>query len=422
MPNVIETAVEYAINAVDTYLVTESCTALLERDRKYFDLNFKGKGQIRIMDILLDSLADYSRAGSGDAGEGYTNYNGVGHADGYKIGHASAKWTTYGLRYDRGRSFIIDDQDNDETGGQLVANLLIAFIKEKVVPEKDATCFSAIAEKAYASLGNRVTETPTAEEGDSNILNLFEKGFAWLGNHGVADKDQAIYISQSEYYKVATAGNLNRYITQGDFKSERGVTFHLKAYGGRPITVVPDDRFYTDIVVGNGYAPSANSKAINYIIVDTKCVLPVTKVETTRVFKPDQVQDYDGYRINFRLYHDTIIPKNKIVGCYVSVGNTAGTSVANVLSLANRAGNVANSFVVDAYFTQPAALRGDLYMNTTTAFKVGSKYQASATNIKVEVGKENVVEQATTEAYFALVDSTGTAIAVSNGKIALSKK
>ena len=161
---------------------------------------------------------------------------------------------------------------------------------------------------------------------------------------------------------------------------------------------------------------------INYIIVDTKCVLPVTKVETTRVFKPDQVQDYDGYRINFRLYHDTIVPKNKIVGCYVSVGNTAGTSVANILSLANRAGNVANSFVVDAYFTQPAALRGDLLMNTTTAFKVGTKYQAGSTNIKVEVGKENVVEQSTNDAYFALVDSTGTALAVSNGKIALSKK
>ena len=34
MPNAIETAVEYAIRAVDTYLVTESCTALLERDKK----------------------------------------------------------------------------------------------------------------------------------------------------------------------------------------------------------------------------------------------------------------------------------------------------------------------------------------------------------------------------------------------------
>lgn len=422
--NSFETITGYITKAVDTYLATESCTRLLERGDKFIDLNFNGKGEVRIYDLLLDGLADYKRAGSATDGEGYSNYNGNSHGDGYKIGNATGHWTTYSLRYDRGRQFQIDSSDNEETDGLIIANTLLEFISTKVVPEKDETTFSAIAERTFVSLGNQVTETPTSAKGAANLLDLWEKGFAWLTNHGVPSNDQVIYISASTSYLLNTNENLSRFITQADFRSERGVTFHLRSYGGRPIEVVPDDRFYTDVIVDdNGYHASANSKAINYMIVSKKSVLPITKVEKSKVFKPEDVQDFDGYKVNFRLYHDTIVPKNKVVGCYCSIGAAAGSTVANVLSLALKAGSVANSFAVEGVYTTPAGIRGNLLMNPSAAFAVGTKYNAGGSIVSVPTdGSSVTVASATNDAYFALVASDGTAVAVSNGKIALGKK
>lgn len=416
---------KYVTNAVDTVMVTESKTRLLEVDRKYLDLNFDEAGAVRIMDILLDGLANYHNANTFNTGDGHTNYNGAGHNDGYKVGNVSAKWTRYDLAYDRGRQFQIDSRNNEENAGLLLANLVLEFIRTKVVPEKDETCFSRIAGRTYASLGNKVTETPTATKGASNLLDLFEKGFTWLTNQGVEAENQIIYVSASTDLLLSTNENLSRYITQTDFRSDRGVTFTLRAYKGRPIEVVPDDRFYDNVVVDdNGYHPATGSKLINYMICAKKAVIPVTKIETARVFRPEMVQDFDGYKFNFRLYHDTIVPKNKIVGCYVSLSGTAATTAASKLNLALEPGAVVNGFHVAGVFTNPAGLLGNLVLNAKAAFTVGTKYNVAGDIVAVDTSdkNDNVVDAATTEAYFALLGQDGTAIAVSNGKINLSKK
>ena len=162
MANSFELITKYISNAIDTVFATESKSAIFEKGEKFMDLNFKEAGYVKIANILLDGLSNYYRAGHNEADGGYSNYNGVGHNDGYKVGSASITWEIKRLRYLRGRQFQIDDTDNEETAGLLIANILREFLRTKVVPEVDAVRFSTIASSANAFLGNLVTETPVS--------------------------------------------------------------------------------------------------------------------------------------------------------------------------------------------------------------------------------------------------------------------
>lgn len=405
---------KYLTKAVDTVFATESKTALLENGQKYIDVSFEQAGYVRILDILMDGLSDYHRANSNKATNGYTNYNGVGHNDGYAVGDATAKWVVYPLAYDRGKQFQIDNMDNEENAGLIIANLLSEFLRTKVVPEVDAVRFSKIAGTAYSSLGNLVTETPTTTKGDANeILHLWNKGFEWLTEHEVPEEEQVIFVSPSTWTTLNNTEELYKKLTQEEYRSEMGVKFNFPAYNGRPIIVVPSDRFYNKIDVGsNGYAPATDSKVINYMIVSKKAIVPVVKLQKSKIFGPDAVQDFDGYKVNFRLYHDVIIPKNKITGCYVSLSAVAATTKSSVLNVA--LSKVSTGYTLDAFFTMPAGMNGTIIHNST-AFTLGATASSAQLGKAIAVGDTftATTTSATTE-YFALVDRSNKIIAVSS--------
>lgn len=163
MANVIDTITKYSTEALDTVLATESKTAVLELSKKWLNLNFNKAGKVEILDIVMDGLSNYYRANSATADSGRSNYNASGvHGDGYKVGNTQAHWQIYSLAYDRGKQFQIDEMDDEETAGLMIANVLKEFLRTQVVPEVDAVRFARIAGAAYTSMGNKVVETPNA--------------------------------------------------------------------------------------------------------------------------------------------------------------------------------------------------------------------------------------------------------------------
>ena len=419
MANNIQLIEKYLPEVVDKVLATESKTALLENGQKFIDLNFKEAGYVRILSILMDGLSDYYRVNHvGQANSlayAHDNQNnGADYRDGYARGNASATWELFQLQYDRGKQFLIDYIDNEETAGAVIANLLGEFLRTKVIPEIDALRFSKIAGKANAGLGNLVTETSFSND----ILQKWNTAIEWLTEHEVPEEDQVIFVSPAIYTIVQNSTELTKFITQEDFRSERGVTFQLQAYNGRPIVVVPSDRFYTDIVIGaNGYYPAAGSKVINYIVCSKKAVVPVVKLNKSKVWNPESVQDFDGYKVNVRIYHDVFVPKNKVPAIYVSVSNTTASTKASKLDLVLSTGSVQNAYVLDEWYTTPAGILGSV-VTSQNAFTLGTVVTVDGTSIAAVTPGSDYVET-NSSAYFALIDSANRVVAIS-GSITLT--
>lgn len=414
MANSIALITKYLPNVVDKVFAEDSKTALLVSGGKYVDINFREAGYVKIFSILMDGLSDYYRVNhvgqENSLSYAHDNQNnGANYRDGYQRGNVSGEWEIFKLRYDRGKQFLVDNMDNEETAGQIIANLLAEFLRTKVVPEVDIVRFSTIASKCNATLGNLVVETIAENTALKNIISAQE----WLKDHEVPEEDQILFVSPAFNTLLQNSTELTKFITQADFRSEKGVTFRLNAFNGMPIVVVPSDRFYTDVIVGqNGYAPSATSKVMNYMICSRKACVPIVKLEKSKVWSPETQDDFDGYKVNLRIYHDLIVPKNKVVGSYVSVSNTLATTKASLLELALVTGSVQNAYKVDGVYTTPSGMLGSI-VSSKNAFTLKSTPTIDGTIIKnVDVtGGDNVETEA--KVYFAMIDGSGSVIATS---------
>lgn len=391
--------------AIDTVLTQEAKTNVLVNGSKFIDLNFKETGYVKVMSLLMDGLSDYYRVnnGLGSASNGYSTYP---SNDGYKVGDTSAKWELFQLEYDRGRQFRVDNMDNEETAGLVIGNLLAEFLRTKVVPEVDAVRFSKMAKKCNVALGNLVSETINANQ----IIGRFNSAFEWLFEHGVPEEEQVIFVSPNVMTLIRNTTELYKRLTQDEYRNS-DVTFTIEKYEGRQIIEVPSNRFFTGVVTtDNGYMPSANSYVINFMIASKKAVVPVVKLEKSKIWTPEQVQDFDGYKVNFRMYHDIIIPKNKVPAIYTSVSSVAGTSKTNLLSVALT--KVNSGYTLDAYYTTPVGLMGTV-VRSATAFTLGNTYTTSSSVVEVGEGDTFTKFASETAQYFALLDGSGKCIAVS---------
>lgn len=394
---------KYLQNAIDTVFVTDSKTKILENGSNFIDVNFNQAGYVRVMSLLMDGLSDYYRANGASTGDNYTHYP---QGDGYKTGSAEGTWELFKLDYDRGKQFQIDAMDDEESAGLLIGNLLTQFLKTKVVPEVDAVRFSKMAEKCSSTLGNYKSETIA----ENKIISNFNSAFEWLAEHEVPEEEQVIFVNPAVMSLIRNTTELYKKLSQSDYK-EGDVSFKLATYEGRPIIEVPSNRFFTNVETGvNGYYATSDSKVVNYMVVSKRAIIPVVKLNKSKIWTPNEVQDFDGYKVNFRMYHDVIIPKNKIAGVYTSVGTTVATAKSNILSV-----NVVKSgtnFNLKEYFTNPAGIMGKV-VYSTAEITTGSTVTSEDTNKVITVGVDFTKIGSETEGYFALVDGNDVAVAVS---------
>lgn len=406
MANAIARIEKYMQNAIDTVFAVESKTKILENGSKFIDVNFKEAGYVKVMSILMDGLSDYYRVnnGLGSSNNGYSAYPTL---DGYKVGDAQATWELFQLRYDRGKQFRIDNMDNEETAGLMIGNLLTEFLRTKVVPEADAVRFSTLASKCSVSLGNLITEDISA----NTIISKFNTAYEWLTEHEVPEEEQVIFCNPAVMNQIRNTTELYKRLSQAEYKGD--VSFTIETYEGRPIIVVPTNRFFTDVQVGaNGYLPSSSSKVINFIVCSKKAVIPIVKLEKSKIWTPDQVQDFDGYKVNFRMYHDCLVPKNKLAGVYTSVASTTLASSKTALLSVDLSVDT-GVYKLEQFYTQPAGLLGKVVVSASE-LTLGATITVNETTVKtLPVGGTFSKFSTETAEYFALLDNNNVAIAVS---------
>lgn len=286
---------------LDEIYKAESKTAILDtaQDRVRWSDEYH---TFYLFETDMVGLADYSRN------------------DGFVRGDVTAGWRAYAPQWDRGRQFVVDRLDNDESAGMAFGTLAGEFIRTKVVPEKDALRFATYANGAYS--GNQATESLNNSAG---VIAALDTATETLDDAEVPYEGRILFVNPT-IYKLFKGG-ITRYTMNG----ENGIDYNIEMYNDMRVITVPSGRFNTSITLAQpdshddagGY--TATGSTINFMIIHPSAVMQATKFAAPRIFSPEVNQQAQGWMYDFRDYHGAWVKNQKKNGIYVSAASFPST-------------------------------------------------------------------------------------------------
>lgn len=276
---------------LDEVYKLSSLTARMDANTKA--VNFAGANVVNVFKTNPIGLGDYSRV------------------SGYKAGQVLGAWETLTLATERGRGFVIDRMDDEETLGMAFGTLASEFIRTEVAPELDAYRFSKYA--STASINGTAADLAA-----NDIVAALDAAKLELDKDEVPSEGRILYISDTCLSYLES--KVSRFLG-----NDNSVDKRVMRYSGMDVIMVPQTRFYTsvDLVSGSdgvdagGYSKSSGAKDINFMIIHPSAVLQVAKHESLKVFTPEQNQTTDGWLMQYRIYHDAFVYANKLDGVYL---------------------------------------------------------------------------------------------------------
>lgn len=300
MANDIELVTKYLPLLDEVYRVNAK-SSILEADAAMVQQTADAK-VIKINKLDMDGLGDYSRQ------------------DGYPVGSIVSDWETHEFENDRGRRFNLDKMDNLENLGMAFLNMAGQFMKQKVIPEKDAYTFAKIA-------GTAGIEGTTGSLTSANTKQAIETALSTLGENEVDEGNMVLFITPT------VKGNLEAQLTRS---LSSGVTEYgqkIEYFNDIPLITVPQTRFYNgiDLLDGTstgetaggykkhtstGASGDANAVDVNFILMDRAAAISIAKNNVAQIFSPEVNQLHDGWTFNYRFYYDVFVMDNKKKGIY----------------------------------------------------------------------------------------------------------
>lgn len=282
------TLAEKFLPVIDDIYKKQSVTQILDNDTQ---VNFVGANKVQVLKTSTTGLGDYSRE------------------DGYPKGDVTATWETMTLSVERGKELSIDRMDNEETLGMAFGAVTGSFMREWVIPEIDVYRF---AKYASAEGISKVSGTLTAE----NILAAIDEAKKQMDADEIPEEGRILFVN-SDLQLL-----LNQSVSRC-YGSDAAVNTIMGTYNGMQVVYVPSSRFVTKVdladgATGTGFMKSADAENINFMLVYPGSVLQVQKFAMPKIFTPDENQDKDMWKFQFRLYHDCFVYDNKAKGIYVN--------------------------------------------------------------------------------------------------------
>ena len=293
--NTVSLAQKY-IPRLDEVYKRESVSAILDTS----NVEWVGADTIKIYKFSTVGMANYDRGG------------------GFVAGDTTGGWETFQLTVDRGRSYLLDYLDDEESMSMLVASQLSQTERTEVIPEIDAYTFATLASKSGISAA-----TPAQiVVGTTDVPALIAAAEAKMDNDEVPYEGRILFVSPDCYN--ALKAKIERRI----INSENNVNMNVEYFDDMRIIRVPQTRFNTSVTLSSasahdgagGFALAGN--AINFMIVHPSAVIKVMKHRLVRVFNPAQNPTADGYLINYRYCAGVFVPDNKVKGIYLHAGTT----------------------------------------------------------------------------------------------------
>lgn len=252
-------------------------------------VEYSGGKYVIMHELTVDGLGDYDRQ------------------LGYPRGNIGGSKKQYELTMDRGREFLIDAADNDETGFLVnVANAMSVFQRDHVIPEVDSYRYSKIFSIVNANKNSNIL---TADIDTANITATLLDDIAAVRD-AIGDVPLVITMSGLTQKYLGREFQLNLdYVTmvKGELHTK------VKALDGNPLNIIPSSRLksaytYKDGVSAGqeagGFAATVGAKDIKWIITPMGGPKAVGKIDKMRAFSPEEYQAAHAWKTDYRLFHD----------------------------------------------------------------------------------------------------------------------
>ena len=149
------------------------------------------------------------------------------------------------------------------------------------------------------------------------VIDAIDEGIKTLDDADVPKQSRVMFVSNLVYKLLKQSGEFFniRVATTSNSILDRDVT----TFDSMPLIAVPQTRFYSDIDLSatNGYAKAAGAKDLNFVIADSSSVSAITNYIAPKIVTPEYNNDADAFIFGYRVFHDLIIPKNKLNGVYI---------------------------------------------------------------------------------------------------------
>lgn len=259
-------------------------------------VDFTGTNTVKVMKVSTTGLGDYSRE------------------NGYPAGDVTVTWESLRLTEERGKEMSIDRMDDEETLGKAFGLAMSEFMRLHVAPEVDAFRFAK-----YASATGISTVAAADFTSGAEVLAAIDEATKDFDNNEVPE-DRLLFVSSN--LKPLLMSGVSR-----EWGSEGSVSRVLNGYNDMPIIYVPQSRFFTAITLNSGasawgFAKGADAKNINFMMLTKSAILQATKMALPKVFTPDENQQKDAWKFQYRLYHDAMVYENKANGIYLHKATT----------------------------------------------------------------------------------------------------
>jgi hypothetical protein len=283
MANNIQLFQKY-IALLDEVYKLSSKSSVLDGDASLVQAG-RNTSEIIIPKMSLDGLADYSRN------------------SGYVKGDVTLTYETVKFNYDRGRKFVVDAMDNEETAGIAFGKLSSEFIRTKVVPEMDAFRFAT-----YAGLEGIGSATGTLADGTA-VITALRAAANKMDEDEVPAEQRVLFITPTLRGMIADLDTSKSKEVLGKFST---------------VVEVPQSRFNTEIELLDGTTSGeeiggfrTTGSDINFMVVHTPAILQYPKHTVNKIITPEANQDSDGWMFFYRAYGLADAYENKVAGIYV---------------------------------------------------------------------------------------------------------
>ena len=245
--------------------------------------------ELVIPKLSMSGLGDYSRN------------------SGYVDGDVTLTNETVVCNFDRGRMFIVDNMDNQESANIAFGRLAGEFIRTKVVPELDAFRFASYAGITGIS---KVAAGATLADG-AEVIAALRAAITKMDEDEVPTEQRYLYITPT----------LHGLIQDMDTSKSREVLNRFAK-----TTDVPQTRFYTAITQydgktsgeeAGGYVKAEGAKDINFMIVHKPAVIQFQKHVAPKIISPEQNQTADAWKYGYRNVGIADAYENKLAGIYL---------------------------------------------------------------------------------------------------------
>lgn len=298
-------------NTLDQVAVQDATTGWM--DANAGQVIYNGGSEVKIPKMNVQGLADYDR----DAG--------------YVQGGVTLTYQTKQMTQDRGRKFQLDAMDiNENNFVTTAATVMGEFQRERVVPEIDAYRISGLVTAAIGAKKAGMVEygyVPGAA--NTSALRKLKTGISALRDMGY---NGPLVVQATSAFILELELELAGKITNATF-SKGGIETQVPSVDGVPIIPTPSNRMYSTITLYNGktdqaaggYTKGSKALDVNFFVCPRTTPLAVTKQDKMKIFTPDQNQDADAWKMNYRRYHDMWILDNKLDSLYVSIKDAKPT-------------------------------------------------------------------------------------------------